>query len=264
MQTLDEKPETIHLYVVREEEPKPSVFPIVLSALFLVALFTFCALTPYQQPEIRTTIRVPAVPLRILDFRISIAVIPTGVKVYPATTAHGILTITNGSIISETLPKGMIIGNVTLDYSVFVPAGSANSYGYATVSAHALMSGKHGNIPAYGVDNVENASIYIRNLTAFHGGSDAYSVMVVTALDRQTALTKARGMLALQINKLQYPCKESHLQNSFVNTVIWSCRFITYSVPSYMHVIKVTIQGTDLLLTVEFIPPLGDFGQNNA
>ena len=32
MQTVDEKPETIHLYVVREEEPKPSVLPIVLSA----------------------------------------------------------------------------------------------------------------------------------------------------------------------------------------------------------------------------------------
>ena len=26
MQTVDEKPETIHLYVVREEDPKPSVF----------------------------------------------------------------------------------------------------------------------------------------------------------------------------------------------------------------------------------------------
>jgi hypothetical protein len=53
MQTLDEKPETIHLYVVREEEPKPSVFPVVLSALSLTVLFALCALTPYQQPELR-------------------------------------------------------------------------------------------------------------------------------------------------------------------------------------------------------------------
>ena len=27
MQAVDEEPETIHLYVVRENEPKPSVFP---------------------------------------------------------------------------------------------------------------------------------------------------------------------------------------------------------------------------------------------
>ena len=38
MQTVDEKPETIHLYVVREKEPTPSFAPIVLSALSLAVL----------------------------------------------------------------------------------------------------------------------------------------------------------------------------------------------------------------------------------
>jgi hypothetical protein len=65
MQTVDEQPETIHLYVVREKEPKPSVFPIVLSALSLVVLFVFCALVPYQQPVTRAVIRVPAVLLPV-------------------------------------------------------------------------------------------------------------------------------------------------------------------------------------------------------
>ncbi len=255
MQILDEKPETIHLYVVREKEPKPPILPIVLSALSLAVLLAFCVLTPYQQPEIRTVIRVPAVPLSIKTFSTSIKVIPTGIKEYPATTAHGVLTITNGSIISQTLPKGMVVGAATLDYSVFVPAGSANGYGYATVSAHALTSGKQGNIPAYGIDNVENASIYIRNLTAFHGGADAYSVKVVTAQDRQTALITARGILTLKINGLHYPCKESHLQNSFVNTVTWSCQFITYHIPSYMHVLRTQLQGKEVIVTVWFIAP---------
>ena len=38
MQTVDERPETIHLYVVREEEPRPSFFPIVLSVISSLCL----------------------------------------------------------------------------------------------------------------------------------------------------------------------------------------------------------------------------------
>jgi hypothetical protein len=256
MRVVDEKPETIHLYVVRETEPRPPILPIVLSALSLTVLLAFCVLTPYQQPEVRAVIRVPAVLLPIQTFSTTVAIIPTGVRIYPATTAHGILTITNGSIISETLPRGMIIGAVILDYSVFVPAGSANGYGYTTVAAHALTYGKKGNLLTYAIDYVEGANIYIRNLSPFTGGRDAYSVKVVTSQDRQTALTKARGVLALQINGLHYPCNETYLQKAFVNTVTWRCQFLTYLVPSYMHVTGVTIQGKNLLVAVWFIAPL--------
>jgi hypothetical protein len=260
MQTLDDKPETIHLYVVREKDPKPSILPIVLSALSLAVLLIFCVLTPYQQPEIRTVIRVPAVLLPIQTFSTTVAVIPTGIKTYPATTANGILTITNGSIISETLPKGMVVGAATLDYSVFVPAGSANGYGYTTVSAHALMSGKQGNIPAYGIDNVENASIYIRNLAAFHGGVDAYSVKVVTLQDRQIALDHARQTVDKQIggykNGLHYPCKEAYLYQQGHVTINTRCQFVSYSVLSYMHITGVQLQGKEVVVAVWFIPPL--------
>ena len=148
MQTVDEQPETIHLYVVREKEPTPSVFPIVLSALSLAVLFTFCALIPYQQPVTRAVIRVPAVLLPIRTFSARVAVIPTGIRVYPATIAHGVLTITNGSVIAQTIPQGFRLGTVITDSPVFVPAGSANGYGYATVTAHALVSGKGGNFAA--------------------------------------------------------------------------------------------------------------------
>src|SRR5258708_29650844 len=103
MQTVDEKPETIHLYVVREKEPTPSVLPIVLSALSLAVLFTYCALIPYQQPVTRAVIRVPAVPLAIRTFSANVSVIPTGIKTYPATTAHGWLTFSNGSIIVQSV-----------------------------------------------------------------------------------------------------------------------------------------------------------------
>jgi hypothetical protein len=56
-----------------------------------------------------------------------VVVIPTGVKVYSATTAHGTLTITNGSVISQTIPQGFRLNNVVTDTAAFVPAGSANS-----------------------------------------------------------------------------------------------------------------------------------------
>jgi hypothetical protein len=107
MQTVDDKPETIHLYVVREAEPKPPVFPIILSALSLIVLLVFCVLTPYQQPVIRSIIRVPAVLLPPKTFTALVAIVPTGVSTYPATVAHGMLTITNGSIIGQSIPAGL-------------------------------------------------------------------------------------------------------------------------------------------------------------
>jgi len=148
---VDEQPETLHIYVVREEAPKPQFFPIFLSVLALVSLVALSIVVPYQQPVTRAVIRVPAVLLPIKTFTATAAIIPTGIKVYPATTAHGVLTITNGSVIAQVIPTGFTVQNVATDMAVFVPAGSANGYGYATVAAHALTSGKAGNIPAYAI-----------------------------------------------------------------------------------------------------------------
>jgi hypothetical protein len=208
MQTVDEKLETIHLYVVREKEPTPSVFPIVLSALSLAVLFTFCALIPYQQPVTRAVIRVPAVLLPSKTLTAKVAIIPTGRKTYPATTAYGVLTITNGSVISQTLPAGFRLGNVATDTAVFVPAGSADGYGVATVNAHALIPGSSGNISAYAINQVEGSSVYIRNLGAFRGGRDSYSITVVTAHDQQAAQAQARQLVDAQASGLHYPCTE--------------------------------------------------------
>jgi hypothetical protein len=48
MQTVDEQPETIHLYVVREKAARPPLLPIFLSMVALSILIAVCALTPYQ------------------------------------------------------------------------------------------------------------------------------------------------------------------------------------------------------------------------
>src|SRR6516164_1500182 len=107
MQTVDDKLETIHLYVVREAVPKPQIFPIFLFGLMLTLLSLLCLFSPYQQPVIRKTLRVPAVLLPLQTMTTTVAMIPTGSTTYPATFAHGTLTITNGSIIASDLPQGL-------------------------------------------------------------------------------------------------------------------------------------------------------------
>jgi hypothetical protein len=253
MQTVDEQPETIHLYVVREKEPKPSVFPIVLSALSLIVLLGFCVLVPYQQPVTRAVIRVPAVLLPIKSFTAQVAIIPTGVKVYPATTAHGTLTITNGSIIGQSIPAGFTIEGVTTDSALYVPPGNANGYGWAQVEAHALVSGKDDNFATLAINQVIGSSLYIRNLTPFHGGHDAYSVKFITSNDRNMALSKARDILASNTTGLHYPCSENQIRHVSTMVLTWRCQFVTYQLPSYMHVTGVRIIGKNLLLQVWFV-----------
>ena len=253
MQTVDEQPETIHLYVVRDADNRPPIYPIVFSALALITLVVFCSLALLQPPVVHVTLRVPAILLPPKTFTAKIVVIPTGVKTYPVTTAHGVLTITNGSVISQTLPAGFRLGNVATDTAVFVPAGSADGYGVATVSAHALIPGTAGNIPAYSINQVEGSSVFIRNLSAFRGGRDSYSVKAVIPQDRQTALMKARSILDVHIQGLHYPCRESYSSEQKQIVVIWRCQFVTYQLPKYMHVTGINIIGRNLLLQVWFV-----------
>jgi hypothetical protein len=98
MRTVDEQPETIHVYVVREAAPKPPLLPMFLSVLALSILIAIGVLSPDQQPEQRTSIRVPAVLLPIRTITAQTPVIPTGVRTYPATIAHGLLTITKARL----------------------------------------------------------------------------------------------------------------------------------------------------------------------
>jgi len=255
MRVADDQPETIHLYVVRDETLKSSPFAISIPVLALLVIAALCTLFPYQQSVTRAVIRVPAVPLPPRTFTARVQVIPTGIKTYPATTAHGTLTITNGSVIAQTLPAGFIFitnsrVSVITDQAVFVPAGNANGYGYAVVSAHAAIAGKAGNIPAYAIDQVLGSSVYIRNLAAFRDGRDAYSVKFATSQDNQTALANARQHLSVLSTGLHYPCLET-IRGAFV--VTWHCQFLTYHIPAYMHVTGIKIIGKNLLVAVWFV-----------
>src|SRR5437870_2074049 len=109
MYSVDDKLETIHLYVVREEEKRPyTAFPLFCALLCLVgmaAVTFYSAQHPYYEHE-RLTVPAQYLPLKV--FKGEAPIIPTGVKTYPATYAAGTLTLTNGSVLSETLPSGII------------------------------------------------------------------------------------------------------------------------------------------------------------
>ena len=253
MHAVDDQMETIHLYVVREEEKKPFVvLPKMGALLCLVAIMgvtIYSALHPVYEYK---TLSMPAQLLPPQVFRVTTKVIPTGVQTFPATHAYGILTFTNGSVIGQSVPEGFTIDGVATDQSVYVPTGSADGFGRATVSAHALISGKSGNLAALAINQVIGSSLYIRNLTAFSGGRDSYSVKFITSQDRALALKQLHDLLATTVTGLHYPCAE---QISGISTVsvIWRCQFVKYSVPSYMHVTEVHLAGKNIVVSVVYI-----------
>jgi hypothetical protein len=258
MQTVDEKLETIHLYVVREQERKPFVVLPLLGALLclaaIVGVTIYSAFHPYYEHE---TLRVPAVFLPLKTFRVNAPVVPTGSKSYSALPAHGTLTLTNGSVIAQTFPANMIFPGkggieVVTDTPVFIPPGDANGYGIAHVVAHSVVSGRVGNIPAYAIDRVEGSSIFIRNLSPFTGGRDAYSITFATQQDKQTTLEKARKVLLSHTltGILARPCREKITGNL---TVSWQCQFITFHVPSFMRVTRISFLGKNLFVDVVFV-----------
>jgi len=259
MHQVDNEPtQTLHIYLEREQPPRPSLLPMFLSVLALSILIAIGVLSPNQQPEQRASLRVPAVPAALRTFTAQTPVIPTGSKTYPAITAHGVLTITNGSVISQTLPAGLIFISssgisVMTDTAVFVPAGSANGYGIAYVSTHALLSGQQGNIPAYAINRVEGSSVYVRNLSAFTGGRNSYWVKFATAQDKQAALLHARGILLSKSSGLHYPCTEHRSGASTTMVVTWRCQYVTYHIPAFYHVTGVKISGRNLVLVVWFV-----------
>lgn len=254
MQRVQEPMETIHVYVVKEQRPS-SLLPLffaLLCLVFIVEVTVYSGDHPFVDHQ---TVRIPAILLPVKIFTVSVKIIPTGVKTYPATQAVGTLTITNGSIVSEELPKGMIFtGNdgveVMTDTVVFVPAGSAAGYGVATVSAHVMTSGI--NIAPLEVNQVIGTSLFVRNLSPFTGGRKASSVTFATPQDRLRAIIQARQVLFPHTlsGLLFTPCREIIAGNV---TLTWQCQFVTYAVPSFMKVTNVRVQGKNLLIDVVFV-----------
>lgn len=261
-QVEDEPVETIHLYVVREGQLRPSLIPVLMSILALSLVIAVGVLVPCQQPEQRASLRVPAVLLPLTVSTITVAVMPTGVQTFPATRATGVLTITNGSILAQHVPAGMMVTGssgvaVVTTESVDVPAGNGTTYGIAYITAQAVTPGVKGNMPAFALQVVYGASLFLKNERAFAGGQDASSISVMTPQDRQSALAKARSTLLHQTlsGLLYHPCLERVTGTTSLH-VAWTCQFVTYRVPSLLHVrvLHMQVIGRGVLLTITYVP----------
>src|SRR5712691_8753468 len=107
MHIMDDPVETIHVYMVREEEKSTTLFIPLFSALVCLAVIAGVTMYSGSHPAYEhQTLTIPARFLPPQTFTATQAIIPTGIKIYPATTAQGTLTITNGSVIAQTLPAG--------------------------------------------------------------------------------------------------------------------------------------------------------------
>src|SRR5690242_20355426 len=196
----DEQVERFHLYVVRDDEPSPSILPIALSILSLLLVIAVGVLSPYRPSLVRHTASVLATFLPLRTFTATAQVIPTGRHIFPATRATGVLTISNGSILAQHLPAGMIFTAATgteevTTASVDVPASNGVSFGVASVNAQAVTPGARGNLAPLAIDAVYGTSLYIRNPQPFTGGQDSSSVPVIRPTDTQHALAQARASL---------------------------------------------------------------------
>lgn len=245
--------ETIHLYVVRQQPKKPyTLLPLLCAFLCLlgIAAITFySAAHPYYEHQQLT---VPAVALPPKVFTAQAPIVPTGSKTYPATYADGFLTFSNGSVIGQSIPASFTVDGAATDRAVYVPAATANGFGMSTVSAHLLTSGI--NRSTLSINEVIGSSLFIRNLSPFTGGRPAYSVKYATAQDRLQAIVKARSMAANMVSGLHYLCQEGYASDNLKVSLSWRCQFITYRIPSYMHVARVQLIGTHVLLFVWYIP----------
>jgi hypothetical protein len=100
---------------------------------------------------------------------------------------------------------------------------------------------------------VIGSSVYVRNLSAFSGGRDSYSVKVFTAQDRSEATVRARSSLLSVSIGLHYPCIETVRVSKAAVRMSWRCQMITYHIASFYHVTGIKITGNYLLLDVWFV-----------
>ncbi len=146
----------------------------IMACLAIALLLTF-AFVPDAPAYTTKTLTVPAILLPVQTIAVSVPITATGVKSYSATNASGRLTITNGGSLTEYIQAGFLLTagsgvEVATDQGVTVLAGNGESYGMATVAAHAVAAGSSGNIPAYGINRTYGTDVFIKNLSAFTGG----------------------------------------------------------------------------------------------
>ncbi len=113
-----------------------------------------------------------------------------GVGHIPATAATGNLTLFNALPYPQTLALGTVFTDtngiqVVSDTTALIPAAKPPAEGSVTVSGHAAVPGKNGNIQALDFNDVSccAAGVTVQNTAVFSGGRDEQSYSFVQQSD---------------------------------------------------------------------------------
>lgn len=266
----EEEMETVYLYVYDEDPEhrwkqirdwlKQHWHTLLMQVLALGMLSGFC-LVPGTPIYTLQTLTLPARLLPVQVYQATVKIEATGTKTLPATPARGMLTIYNGSFLTEQLPAGFIVTTragveIATDSPVAIPPENPPLNGIATVAAHAVQPGSAGNIPAVAVNAVVGSSLYLKNLAAFAGGQDARTLHYVTSADRAAALAMARVQVSREQARakrpglLQESCAETDRQAAAAITVQLACQYVRYSTPRGVQVLAVRLYGRTVVLQV--------------
>jgi hypothetical protein len=140
-------------------------------------------------------IQVQGRQLPLLTLMQSLSAPATGKRHQDATRAAGTITFYNGLLTSQTVAAGTIFTGkdgvqIITDQAAHIPAGNPPSYGQVSVSAHAVLTGQQGNIPAYDINAACCAtSVVAKNTRGFTGGASARDFFVVAGEDINTTVT---------------------------------------------------------------------------
>jgi hypothetical protein len=145
---------------------------------------------------------------------IKVTAIATGKQYVPATTATGTITFYNGAIYTQIIPFDTVLRGaddikvVTDEQAVIPPAVQTTppTYGQVSVSAHALIKGKAGNIQAGDINEACCVTSVIAQNASFHGGRDTYTYTYLSGQDVQHATAPLVPVLQAQtFATLPYP-----------------------------------------------------------
>ena len=126
-----------------------------------------------------------------------------GVGHIPATAATGNLTLYNALPYPQTLALGTVFTDtngiqVVSDTTALIPAAKPPAEGSVTVSGHAAVPGKNGNIQAFDFNDVSccAAGVTVQNTAAFSGGRDEQSYSFVQQSDIDSVVQPVKVALA--------------------------------------------------------------------
>ena len=260
MRVVDEEPqETIHLYVIPEDElpHKPDYRSILVATLAFVCILGIIWLSVFapapEAREVSFTIPIQGFHLAPVSKTAKTTVLATGKGHTPASSASGTITFYNGLPYLQIVPMatkltGVDGVSILTDQQAIIPPAAQTTpptYGHTSVSAHALVPGVQGNIPA-GDINIPccAASIIAQNPYHFSGGRNARDFTYLTRHDVTNATasllpTLDASTLSLLPNpRLTHHCSTATTSSpsvgketqSAVLTLIETCSADSYSV----------------------------------